>query len=270
MELGDWSNKGANQTMAGIEDVFFLLSFLFGLVLGAFLNVIAYRVPRLESVVTPRSHCATCHHTLAWYELIPILSWLALRARCRHCGTPISVRYPVLELTTGLVFTLTYLRFSTWSVRCAWDVFWLLLVAMMGTDLTSMRVPNVLSYPSALLMLVISGGTDIQTWSEAIWGSVVGFSLIFLIHLFSRGNMGMGDAKLYLTIGAMLGPLYTVESFVLASLSGALVGLLMRLAGLIGRREYIPFVPHIVVGVVIAVFWGPPLTTWYLHQVAGV
>lgn len=247
-----------------------LFSFLVGLVCGSFLNVVAYRVPRGESVLWPRSYCTACGRTLTPWELIPIVSWLWLGARCRVCKAPISLRYPLLELTTALLFATTSMHFSTWGVRIGWDVFWMFLMTVMGTDFTSMRVPNVLSYPGFIFVFLLSGSLGVQSWYTAMLGAMTGFLLLFAVHLLSRGNMGMGDAKLYLSIGAMLGPLYSVESFVLASLSGAVLGILLRTLKLIARREYIPFVPHIAIGVILTVFFGHPLTLWYVHQMLGL
>lgn len=252
------------------NDLLLSFSFIFGLILGSFLNVVAYRIPRHESIRRPGSHCAVCNHALSPADLVPLFSWLWLRGRCRYCKQFISVRYPVLELATGALFAATYLTVPEWGGRVAWWFFWLLLMAVVGTDLTAMRVPNVLSYPGALATVLLSSLTGVAGWGVAVTGSLTGFAMVFVIHLVSRGNMGMGDAKLYLSIGAMLGPLFTVESFVIASLSGAVVGLALRFSGLIRRREYIPFVPHIAIGVVVTAFFGHPLTLWYMQQMVGI
>ena len=252
------------------NDLLLIFSFIFGLVFGSFLNVVAYRVPRRESVRRPGSHCPACHHALAPADLVPLFSWLWLGGRCRYCNALIAVRYPVLELATGGLFAATYLTVPSWGMRLAWWFFWLLLMALVGTDLTSMRVPNVLSYPGAAVAVLLSSVSGVLGWGVAVTGALSGFAMVLVIHLLSRGNMGMGDAKLYLTIGAMLGPLYTVESFVFASLSAAVIGLALRLSGLIGRRAYIPFVPHIAIGVVVTVFFGHSVTMWYLQKIVGI
>ena len=251
------------------SEVYAWLLFVLGLFIGSFLNVVAYRVPRQESIVWPGSHCPTCNHSLSPWELIPVLSWLVLRGRCRHCKVPIPGRYPLLEMTTAGLFAATVLAFPDWKLRIAYALLWTLLGAVLGTDMTSMRVPNVISYPAALLMPIVSIVSGAETWQRALGGAAVSFTVLFAIHLISGGNMGMGDAKLYWSIGAMLGALYAMESLVFASMVGALIGGLLRITGVLKKREYIPFVPYIMVGVVIAVFFGHPLTHWYLFNVVG-
>jgi leader peptidase (prepilin peptidase)/N-methyltransferase len=129
-----------------------------------------------------------------------------------------------------------------------------------------MRVPNILSLPGAALAVGLSGVCGVHGWGQTLLGAVVGAGVLFAIHLLSRGSMGLGDVKLYLSIGAMLGPLYAMESLVMASLSGVMVGYGLRMSGLMKKREPMPFVPHIVIGVVVIAFFGHPLTEWYLHN----
>ncbi|MCF8563547.1 prepilin peptidase [Alicyclobacillus tolerans] len=246
-----------------------ILVFCTGLVLGSFLNVVAYRVPRGESLAWPGSHCLNCNRSLSAWELVPIVSWLLLQGRCRGCRRPIPLRYPILELVTGCLAAATWLTVPDWPQRIAWGVFWLLLVAVTGTDLTAMRVPNVLSYTGAVVLVVLSPLEGVQSWRTALIGGSLCFLVLLVIHFITGGNMGLGDAKLYFSIGAMFGAAYGMESFVLASCSGAVVGLLMRWAGLMRRREYMPFVPHIAIGVVLTKFFGPAMTEWYLHLLLG-
>lgn len=256
--------------MLALQITVLFFVFVYGLLFGSFVNVVAYRVPRGESIVRPRSHCPHCMHTLSAMELVPVLSWLALGGQCRNCRLPIALRYPLLELATASLFAATYLWTPNWGERCAWWFFWLLLMAVVGTDLTSMRVPNVLSLPGAVLAFLFSVLSGVQTWSHGILGGATCFITMLAIHLLSGGKMGMGDVKLYLAIGVMLGPLLGLESLVLASFVGAMIGGLMRWTGLLGRRQYMPFVPYIAVGVVLVVFFGYAINTWYLQQVLGL
>lgn len=244
-----------------------VIAFIFGVVVGSFLNVVAYRVPRGESVVAPRSNCPSCHTTLTFVDLLPVISWLTLGGRCRYCRVPISVRYPVIELITGALWAATVLWLPNWHVRVAWAVFWALLVSVLGTDLTAMRVPNLLSLPGAGLAMVLAPLCGVHGWGQTLLGAGVGAGVLFAIHLLSRGNMGMGDVKLYLSIGALLGPLESIESLVIASLSGVIVGYGLRAVGWMQRREHMPFVPHIAIGVIVVAFFGPSLTHWYINQV---
>jgi prepilin signal peptidase PulO-like enzyme (type II secretory pathway) len=242
-----------------------IVAFIFGLFIGSFLNVVAYRLPRGESVIWPRSHCPHCQRTLKAWELVPCLSWICLGGRCRTCKNPIGIRYPTLELVTGLLFAITVLAAPSWPVRATWAVFWILLVAVIGTDLTDLRVPDVLSLPGAILVAAAVGASGWRPWTTVVLGMVVCAGVLWLIHWISGGRMGLGDVKLYLSIGAFLGPLYGLESLVFASLSGVVTGVLLRVLGLLRRREFMPFVPHIAVGCVLALIWGPKLTAWYLY-----
>jgi len=240
-------------------------AFAFGLVFGSFLNVVGYRVPRRESIVFPASYCPHCHQKLKVFELVPILSWMCLGGCCRRCLQMIPIRYPIVELACGVLFALTIWHFPTWSLRLVWMFLWLLLLSVVGTDLTAMRVPNVISLPAAILFIVASGLFGVQSWRAAIIGALLCYAVLYLLSVVTRGGMGLGDAKLYLSIGAMLGPFAGLESFILASCSGALVGLAMRFVGIVRKREPIAFVPHIAIGVITTVFYGAQVTNWYMR-----
>jgi prepilin signal peptidase PulO-like enzyme (type II secretory pathway) len=256
--------------MLALEFMMLILVFTYGLVFGSFVNVVAYRVPRGESIIRPRSHCPHCEHALSVRELVPVLSWLMLKGRCRVCHHPISLRYPLLELATASLFVATYLSVPGWEGRLAWWVFWLLLMMVVGTDLTSMRVPNALSIPGALVTCTISVICGVQSWQQAVLGALVCFFTMLAISLLSGGKMGMGDVKLYLSIGGMLGPVVGLESLVLASFAGAIFGGTLRAVGLLGRRQYMPFVPYIAVGVILVAFFAHDINTWYLTHILGL
>lgn len=254
---------------SALEQFITILVFVYGLCFGSFLNVVAYRVPRKESIVRPPSHCPSCNRRLRALELIPVLSWLFLLGRCRTCKSPISIRYPLMELATATLFVVTQDITTSWPARVAWFVFWLLLMAVVGTDFTSMRVPNVISLPGFVVLLILSVTCHVQSLFMALLGSVVGYGVLFLIHLLSGGKMGMGDAKLYLSIGAMLGPWFGLETLALASFSGTLIGLVLRGTGLLKKKEFMPFVPHIAIGVIVTVFYGHALNHWYFYTLLG-
>ncbi|GMA57611.1 leader peptidase (prepilin peptidase)/N-methyltransferase/leader peptidase (prepilin peptidase)/N-methyltransferase [Alicyclobacillus sacchari] len=243
------------------------LLFAYGLAFGSFANVVAYRVPRRESIVRPRSHCVHCHHTLSWWELVPVLSWLVLRGRCRGCGKPISPRYPLLEFVTGVLFASAWWQGHTLAQVFVWALFWLYLMMAVGTDLTAMIVPDVLSLPAAVVLLGASGLTHIQPWTHATIGLATGFAMVLAVHLLSGGRMGLGDAKLYLGIGAMLGPWLTLLSFVLAAILGSVIGIGLRLAGKLQAGQYVPFVPFIALGVMAAAWYGHALVHLYIRLV---
>jgi prepilin signal peptidase PulO-like enzyme (type II secretory pathway) len=253
--------------MTTVQDFWFVFIATLGALLGSFLNVVGYRLPRGESIVSPGSHCTHCGRPLRSHELIPMLSWLVLRGKCRSCGQSISVRYPLLEAATACLFAATFLAFPEWPVRVGWMVFWLVVMAAVSTDLYAMMVPNALSLPGAVVMFVVSVCTGLQHWMGAVVGLAGCFTLLLAIHLLSGGNMGLGDAKLYLSIGAALGAVQGIESLVFASFYGTVIGLVLRAVGWLERRQYVPFVPFIAMGVVTAVFWGHALSGWYFHEV---
>ncbi|GGJ09491.1 type 4 prepilin-like proteins leader peptide-processing enzyme [Alicyclobacillus cellulosilyticus] len=245
-------------------------AFLFGLLFGSFANVVGERLPRGESLFLPRSHCRGCGRTLAWYELIPVLSWLGLRGRCRTCHAGIPVRYPLLELAGGVLFATSATVSATGYMMLAWWAFWLLLLCVTACDLVAMRVPDVLSLPGALIMVGLAAATGIQPWRGALAGAVGCAGVLWGIHWLSRGRMGMGDVKLYLSIGGMLGFWGGVLSLVFASFYGTVIGLGLRLTGRLKPRQPIPFVPFITAGVATAAWWGKALIHWYVHVALGL
>lgn len=239
------------------------IMFLYGLMFGSFANGVGYRLPRGESILVHRSRCTSCDNTLAIADRVPIVSWLALRRRCRICHAPISWRYPVIELTTGLLWAFTWAEIHPLALCVAWLAFWLYIMTTVCTDLTSMTVPDILTLPAAIAFVGVACLTHDVRWWAAILGAVIGFGTIFAIHLLSGGNMGLGDAKLYLAIGAMLGPRRTLVSFILAAICGSVVGLGLRWIGRIQEKQPIPFVPFIAIGVIISAFWGSSLVHRY-------
>jgi prepilin signal peptidase PulO-like enzyme (type II secretory pathway) len=237
--------------------------FCFGLLFGSFLNVVGYRLPRGESIAFPPSHCPSCKTRLRYFELVPVLSWIVLRGECRTCRTNISIRYPLIETITGVLFALTALQGLPWLKLCAWCFFWMVLVGAMACDMTSMRIPNALSYMGGMFVFFFAGLSHVHTFGFAFLGGIVCFFALLLIHILSGGRMGLGDAKLYFSIGVMLGPAYGLLSLAFASAFGSFIGIAMRLCRLIGKKAMVPFVPYICMGVVVAVYFGPAFIQWY-------
>lgn len=242
-------------------------AFVIGAVVGSFLNVVAYRVVRGQSIVFPRSHCPSCHRTLTPSELVPILSWLFLRGRCRNCRAVIPAWHLVTELCTGTLFALTVMTVPFGLKWLAWGVFWALMTTVVATDMSAMRVPNVLSLPGVAAVGVLASISGIQSVLSCLLGAAAAGAILLGLHLASRGGMGMGDVKLYLSIGAMIGFIPALESLVVASLFGSVIGLSMRVTGWLQPREHVPFVPYIVSGVVVVVFFGHSLSSWYVSHV---
>jgi prepilin signal peptidase PulO-like enzyme (type II secretory pathway) len=245
------------------------LAFAYGALLGSFANVVAYRLPRRMSVVRPGSHCPVCESALGPLELIPILSWLLLGGRCRHCNTAIPLRYPLFELVSGALCAWSVAVMPNWPVRIAWCVFWLFLMTIVETDLMYWVVSDKLSLPGIAVFLLLSPICGVQSPAHAVLGAGLCTAALFALFFISRGNMGLGDVKLYASVGAMLGPVQGIESLIFASGFGTLLGLGLRAAGIMRPRERLPFVPYIAMGVIAAVLFGHPLAAWYLRTVLG-
>lgn len=206
-----------------------------GLIVGSFLNVVVARLPHGESVVRPRSRCPGCGATISWYDNVPVLSWLALRGRCRGCRRPISVRYPVIELITALLFLAVKLRFGLSLVTVARDwPFVAMLVAITFIDLEHRIVPDELSLGGLALGLLTSGlpravGLG-EHWTGYVGGAALGFALFWglstaYFKLAGRHGLGGGDVKLLAMLGAFIGPVGVVNTIVTSSLLGSVVGL---------------------------------------------
>jgi len=231
-----------------------LLALAPGLALGSFLNVVAARVPLHRSIVSPPSACMSCGQEIAWYDNVPLLSWLLLRGRCRHCGERIPVRYPLVELTSGLLVAGCVWKFGLHGEAAVAAFFCLALVAVSATDLEHRIIPNRIVLPAAAIVLAAQTALKPSPqWAIAAAGAS-GF--LFAAALAYPKGMGMGDVKLALLMGAMLGKAVTV-ALMLGMLS-ALVPAIWLLAryGAAGRKKAIPFGPFLALGSVIALFAG--------------
>jgi leader peptidase (prepilin peptidase)/N-methyltransferase len=242
-----------------------------GLMVGSFLNVVIYRVPRKESVVRPRSHCPGCGTQLADRDNIPVVSWLLLRGRCRTCGEPISVRYPLVELATGALFAAAGLRFGADWALPAFLVLFASLLAISAIDLEHYIIPNRIVYPtlfSGFALLALASVID-GRWTSlehAVAGAALFWGGLLVIHLISPRGMGFGDVRLAAVLGLFLGWLgldHVFLAFFLGFVLGAVIGLLLILLRLRSRKDHIPFGPFLAAGATIAVLVGSPIIRWY-------
>lgn len=233
-----------------------------GLAIGSFLNVVAARVPLKRSVVTPASACMSCGHELAWYENVPVVSWLALRGRCKGCGERIGVVYPAVELVTALLIAASFLHFG-WSGKAfVASFFCAALVTVSATDVAHRIIPNVVVLPAAAVVLVAM--TALEPSAEWALGAFGASLFLFLAALAHPKGMGMGDVKLALLLGAMLGR--TVPVALMVGMLAALVPSLVLFArhGAAARKMTIPFGPFLAFGGVVALFAGDAVLDWYL------
>ena len=242
-----------------------VFALLGGLMAGSFVTVIAHRVPRGESIVGPRSRCPGCGAQIAAYDNVPVLSWVLLRGRARCCGQRIPARYPLTELSLGVLYAATVLVLWGDGGEVALGlVFVTMLVAITLTDLERRVIPNRILAVSALIAVAIVAIADPGSIPErAIAGAAAG-ALMLLAALAYPGGMGLGDVKLAATMGLFLGR-DVAPAILVALLAGALVGLaLIARRGAVARKQAIPFGPFLALGGVVGLLAGGQLVDWYL------
>jgi leader peptidase (prepilin peptidase)/N-methyltransferase len=251
------------------------ISGLYGLVIGSFLNVVIWRVPRHESIVRPPSHCPNCDVKIANRDNIPVLSWLLLHGRCRNCGTPISVRYPLIELLTGVLFAAVGARFSdSWALP-AYLVLTASLIALSFIDLEHFILPNRILYPTDVAMIVLLAAAsalehDWGAFGRAAIAGAAAFAVFFTIHFVSPRGMGFGDVRLSFLLGFSLGWLgwgEMIGGLFTGFLYGAVIGVLLIALKVRERKQRIPFGPFLAAGAMTFVLFGEPLVDWYQHLV---
>ncbi len=247
-----------------------LLYGFLGLLIGSFLNVVIYRVPRGESIVRPGSHCPGCGHLLRPWELIPVLSYIVQKGSCRKCHTAISWRYPAVEiLTGGLFFYIVWLSQGVQDAKVFWYlVFTAFLIALTFIDLDTMTLPDVLVYP--LLIMGILGSLFLPGspgWLESLLSAVAAGGSFWLITIIYPRGMGFGDVKFVAALGAYLGFPNIMLAVFCASLAGSVVGLSMLLLQRRKIKQPIPFGPFLSLGALAALFWGEQIIHFYCSLV---
>lgn len=238
---------------------------LIGLMLGSFFNVVALRIPVGESLLHPPSHCSSCNQRLKSRDLIPVLSYLLSRGRCRYCGTKVSPLYPLGEAATGLLFLLFYLQFGFTGKGIIGLVLVSLAVIVTVADLKYMLIPNkVLLFFLPLLLLLVVLFPEGPLWSHLLGGGVGG-GIILLLALF--GGMGMGDVKLFALLGWVIGFPNVILAFLIACALGSMVGVTLLLLGWIKRKQPIPFGPWLAAGTLITFSYGSQIISSYLSLI---
>lgn len=259
-------------------------SFVLGAMVGSFGNVCVHRLPRGLSVVKPRSRCPKCESAIAWYDNIPILSWLVLGARCRKCKEPISWQYPLVEAITGLLFLLIFWRFG---IVVATPIYMLLaasLVIATFVDLTDWTIPNEITIPGVFIgigcsvvgMVYPESGLQVTSPFMAMGGAALGFAIPYLLDkgallVLGKRGMGMGDAKLLAMLGAFFGPWSgAVLTIVIGAFVGSVVGVSLILYNKRHSKEesggtYLPFGPYLALGGVIVMFYGSQIVQRYIE-----
>lgn len=268
------------------------LVFWFGACMGSFLNVCIYRIPREESVIHPRSHCPSCGNLIAWYDNIPLASYLALRARCRHCSTRISPRYFLVEALVAFLFVLVWLKFGPAGTPrplglapihslAIVAIYWLAVFGLtLGTfvDFEHMIIPDRVTIGgmiSGLLLSILVPALHFQNtllggFGASFAGAATGFGMLWFVAIlgkliFKKDAMGFGDVKLMGAIGAYLGWMAVLFTVMASSLLGAVVGVSLVAAGKKEMQSRIPYGPYLSLAALIWILWGPTLWNAYIN-----
>ena len=238
-----------------------------GAIIGSFLNVCVHRLPRQQSVAWPPSACPNCGHMLAWYENIPVLSYLVLRARCRKCRAPISARYPIIEALSALMFLVGMWYYGPSLLLAQRLLFGCVLIVLFAIDLEHHLLPNVITLPAIAIGFIFSFFTE-PGWVASLIGIGLGGGLLFAVaeayyRIRNEEGLGMGDVKMLAMIGAFLGWKLTIVALMMASFTGTLVGIGVLASGRGGMKFALPFGTFLALGAAIAATVGPDLIEWY-------
>ncbi len=246
--------------------VFFLLAM--GLAVGSFLNVCIYRLPRHESLIYPGSHCPVCDRSLAWFENLPLASWLVLRGRCRTCRTRIAVQYPLVEAITAAVFVSAYFIYGWTPLLAARLLFACAMIVLFAIDLQHRILPNAITLPGIVIGFILSFFLP-PGWRSSLIGLIAGGGVLFAIgegyyRLRGYEGLGMGDVKMLAMIGAFLGWPLMLVTLVLASFAGSAVGVGLLVSRRGDMKAALPFGTFLALGALVAAVAGDAFLAWYL------
>jgi len=272
--------------MTFFDYYFGVISFILGTVLGSFFNVVIYRMPLEKSIVTPPSSCPNCGHMIRWYENIPVISWLVLRAKCSGCHAPISARYPIVEILTGF-FSLFLYAYYFHDILFTPDQKWwifiplsiqyvtlMLFVPITVIDIEHFIIPNEFTLGGLVIGLLISFVPGGITPQMAFTGAAVGAGILILFGkigelILKKEAMGWGDIKMLGWFGAMFGPTVAVGSIFIGAFAGLAGSIVLLLLKKMKRGSYLPFGPYLCIGALLALIWGKEILKLYLG-LAGI
>jgi len=249
--------------MAASNIVLYLSFAIAGLIIGSFLNVVIYRIPRKLSIVRPSSSCPECKEKIKLYDNIPVLSFIILRGRCRNCGASISIKYPIVELSTAVLYLLNYYFFGISFMTLLGVIFVSILIIVTMIDIDFRIIPNVIILPALIIGLGISTFLVGDIWWRPLAFSAGAFIFMLIIHLIYPRGMGLGDVKYSAVLGAFLSQKVVVGLF-LGFLFGSIYGLIMIIIKKRKLKTAIPFGPFLSFGSLLALFWGNFILKWYL------
>lgn len=255
-----------NDNMDIIDYVFLFFSFVFGAVIGSFLNVLIYRLPNHMSIIKPGSHCFTCGTPIKWYDNIPILSYCILRGKCRNCKSSFSFQYCFIEICTALLYVLTYIKFRQSWLTVVFQIIISCFIVIFFIDLRHYIIPDSMLIVILLMTIIsiwISDNYFVVLWYDRLIGLGV-VAIIFLIIFFAekickKELMGLGDIKLFGVMGLLLG----YQLLLLGILISAIIALLAEVILLKSKHKIIPFGPYLTIGFTIVIFFGMEILNWY-------
>jgi leader peptidase (prepilin peptidase) / N-methyltransferase len=246
------------------------IAFIFGAVVGSFLNVCIFRLPKSESVVFPPSHCTKCDYVIRWYDNIPILSYLFLRGKCRRCGEPISLQYPLVEFINGALTLALFLKFGLGLAFGVLFVFCSALVVVTFIDLEHQIIPDSITLPGIIIGFIVSFFIPGLGWMNSLIGIVAGGGSLLAVAygyqlIAKKDGMGGGDIKLLAMMGAFFGWKAILFIIFAASLVGSVIGVSVMLAQKKDSTLAIPFGPFLASAAVLYIFYGQRIVFWYLN-----
>jgi leader peptidase (prepilin peptidase)/N-methyltransferase len=248
-----------------MEHVVGILFFLLGLAMGSFFNVCIDRLPRNESIVGPSSYCEACGHRLSRLDLIPVISYLVLRGRCRYCQAKIPSRLVLVEIVTGLLFLLFWYYYGL-SREFAFSLIYAsFFVVIFFIDIKHYLVLNKVIYPAIAIALIIAGATQYYDIAAPLLGGLTGAGSLFIVALISKGGMGMGDVKLGAFIGVIVGYPQAFVFLLISVIAGGVFATGLLLVKRKGRKEAIPFAPFLVTGGIITMLYGSGVLDFLLN-----
>lgn len=242
--------------------ILYIIIFLYGIVIGSFLNVCIYRLPQKENIVKVRSHCMNCGYQLKWYDLVPLFSYLILGGRCRKCRQKISIQYPIIEALNGVLYIIIFAEYGFSMTTLLYCLLFSALITLSVIDFRTYEIPlgiNVFILALGLIRVV----TDSANWPDYVIGLVCVSGVLFLIYWISHGRaLGGGDVKLMAACGLLLGWRLIIVGFAAGCIVGSVIHLIrMKVSG---EGRVLAMGPYLSIGVMMAALWGENFINWYL------
>lgn len=261
--------------------IIYFFVFIFGTIIGSFLNVCIFRIPLEQSIAFPPSHCMSCGKRLKWYDMFPIISWIMLKGKCRFCGRKISYRYPLVEFMTGIIFFVVYLKYGFSFDLVKYLIFssLIIVIGLIDLDTTDVYTSTIIFGIISAVTLIIIGyvlykmnlNTNFSVVNCILGGAIgAGFILFIMVlaHIVFKANgMGSGDIEICFVCGMFLGVKSIIFMLFLSVLVGGIIGILLVLLGKKKKTDYIPFGPFIALSSIISILFGQEIINWYLGMI---